>query len=367
MPGTTASSDCSYVLGEARTTQGQHIEFTCPGDKREEVKAFLAANVRTIALPKTSQADIPHGGKGRYSRYKIVQHNYAGGGSGGVCGYIEVLEIENPPDGRRGIVIHTWKSNRGSTFFEWGTLSYAFEAFKKLTFSDFSKMPGFVRQVECGDLTPWFYAVGDQLLIGDYAFPEGVQDDPVYVIGRKFIFEDGDGIKSIKTCMGTRFLTRPASYRPERDDPEGNQHYRLVYFSDGSIWDERGREKRPIPIQHEEEWICEAMSAFLELLNGRTTGFSIRFLDGGGLTCKLAGKARRNACPEGLYQVTVHLKGKKPKSGSVDFKPSPEHPDVVSLVKSHFEAKGGTVLKITITGQKATPKGRKWLGPFFKL
>ena len=79
------------------------------------------------------------------------------------------------------------------------------------TAKEFSNLEGFKRRVVCNALTPWFYAIGDEELIGDYAFPEGFQDDPVYRLGKRFVVFDHDGVPEIKTCMGARFLTEDGS------------------------------------------------------------------------------------------------------------------------------------------------------------
>lgn len=115
----------SYSYGEARTGNGQVVEFSYPTtSSREEIASFIKTHVRDIDLPATRQVNVGHGGYGQYSRFNIKQHKYAGGGpgEGGGWGYIEVLEIQNPPNEKLGIVINERTSRDGGTFTEWDTL-----------------------------------------------------------------------------------------------------------------------------------------------------------------------------------------------------------------------------------------------------
>jgi len=185
----------SYRFGEGKTGIGQKVEFEYPNDLgdtgAEQIRDFLAKNIRTIDTPTTGRVNVSHGGYGRYTRYNVKQHDYAGGGSG----FIEVLEIKNPPDGRWGIVINEYPGYGNSVFTEWETLDDARQAFKSYwgschTAEEFPKCKGFKRRVVCGALSPWFYAIGDELLVGDYTFPDGLQDDAVYRFGQQFVVFD---------------------------------------------------------------------------------------------------------------------------------------------------------------------------------
>ena len=90
------------------------IKFTCEPEDVKKIKSFLAQNVRGIDVPVTGQVSTSHGTFGQYSRYKVVQHKYAGGGYGPSCGgCIEVLEIKNPPMSRHRIVIYEFSNGHG--------------------------------------------------------------------------------------------------------------------------------------------------------------------------------------------------------------------------------------------------------------
>ncbi|MFH1423833.1 MAG: hypothetical protein ABIG29_02685 [Candidatus Nealsonbacteria bacterium] len=360
----------SYRYGEGRTGIGQLVEFACPTDVDvEEVRGFLKKNVRTIDIPTTGQVNVPHGGYGMYTRYQITQHDYAGGG----CGYIEVLEIKDPPGGRCGFVIHEYRGPGDALFSEWEALENARAAFKRYwgrhdSTETFPKLLGFKRFIPCGALSPWFYAIGDEELIGDYAFPEGLQDDPVYRVGRQFVVFDRDGIPAVKTCMGTRFVKKKQEYHPYKE-----YQYRLVYWDDGSIWDEANncswwgdsKHGEPRPVEESELWIAEAVRQFRQLLAGKSTEFTINFTDGNKFAGRLKKADNRAPSAEGNYFLVVRLKGeKKPKEGWVDFKPTPEAPDIVQYVTQHFTRKGKEVECVEIKHSKAVKGGKKWKGVF---
>lgn len=366
----------SYRYGEGVTGKGQVVQFTCPSDDVDEVKSFLRENVRTLHLPSTTQVNVSHGGYGRYSRYQITQHEYAGGGPGddGGWGYIEVLEISNPPDARCGIVIHEASSFRGASFTEWETLEDALKAFEKNwggsdTSEVFTTLKGYRRRVLCGNLSPWFYAIGDQALLGEYCFPEGMQDDPVFQFGKRFVVYDKNGIPGIKTCMGTRLFKRKEDRHPYREEI-----YRIVTWSDGSVWDESNlhpwwrNEKYPQPrlLRNDELWIDDAMRQFELILSGQATSFSLNFLDGSRLTGKITPPKPLKESAAGNYFVIATLKDGTTKKGWVkDFKPSPEYQSIIDHVKKGLEAQGHAVEKIEITDSKVEAGGKKWKGAFF--
>ncbi|MCK5060056.1 MAG: hypothetical protein KAR00_02860 [Candidatus Pacebacteria bacterium] len=348
-----------YTFGEARTGIGQHIEFSCPTEPkslREQIKEFIKNNIRNIDIPSTGRVNVSHGSYGRYTRYKIKQHKYAGGGCSGSGGYIEVLEVKNPPDGRWGIVINEFSNRKGSIFTEWETIKQACAVFSKYWTSSinvketFPKLTGFKRRVVCGALTPWFYAIGEEQLIGDYTFPEGLQDDPVYRFGRKFVVSDDKNIPVIKTCMGTRFI-------------ENESHSRFIYWDDGSV--SNGFTCTPRPVEENEMWVMEAVQQFRQLLDGRSTEFSINFTDSNKFVGKLVKSKPRTQCAEGKYFVKASLKGGKSKEGWLNFSPTAQALDVVQYVTQESAKNKIVVERIEIKESKVTKGGKKWAGVFF--
>lgn len=365
-----------FLHAEGRLASGQLIGFSCRPGEDDDVKEFLQAHVRTITLPVTGRVHIAHGGFGTNTRYDIVQHEYTGGGHGddGGWDYVEVLEIKNPPDGRHGIVIHERTSASGSTFYEWETIEQAMNVFwKRLNFGfAFRDMhtTGLKRIVACGALTPWFYAIDADELVGDYAFPHGLQEDPVFRFGRQFVVFDVEGMPSVKVCMGARFFVRNREYDPNdyysKEEKERMHYmYRLVYWDDGSTWNE-GMDycKRPRPLESDEVWIAEAMRRFGELLTGKAMQFKIEFTDGGSFVGKLVRPRGVAHCAEGRYYVSVSIDGEDKVEGWVEFKPKKSCPDVVQYVTERFAKAGKVLTAIEVKEYETKRKGKKWPGAF---
>jgi len=360
----------AYTYSEFFTGFGQVVEISWLNQEvsREDLKKVLKS-IRTIEPKVTSAVQVPHGGLGKCTRYQIVQHDYFGS----IGGYAEVLEIKDPPDNRCGVVINKhFVYNDDCCFVEFGTVDSARKAFSKFAKNiklDWEKQRGFKRLVVCGALNPWFYAIGNEPLIGDYAFPEGLQDDSVYRLGKKFVvYTDYDNIPSIKTCMGSRFIrTTSMNY----DGYSKREYtYRLVYWSDGSVWNESHRssheDKIPRPVEDGEEWIVEAVAQFRRLLAGQTTEFTINLSGNEKFVGKL--KADKSVpCVEGDYLLTVKVEGEeKPREGwFFNFKPTPEIPNMVEFFIQNFAKKGKKVSTVEIKEYKTKMGGKKWHGVYF--
>lgn len=351
-----------YTHSEGRTGGGQFVNFTCRPEEVERVKDFLK-KIRTVDVPTTGRVSISHGAFEKYTRYDIKQHKYAGGGAG----YVEVLEIKNPPDERWGIVINEhWNGELGSAFTEWETIENALDVFKKnwgINDKEMSTLAGFKRRVVCNALTPWFYAIGDEDLVGDYAFPEGLQDDPVYRFGKKFVFSNYGGTSEIKTCMGTRFFTEDVS------DGYGKtvkHHNRFVYWSDGSVWTDAPIGTGylpPRPLEEGEMWIAKAVKKFRELLSGINDGFTINFTDGNKFVGKI--KPFKKTYAEGRYNLKITMEDGEVVEGYVDFKPAPNKPDIVQQAVEVYKKQGKVVKKVEIVDSKMKRGGKKWPGVYY--
>jgi hypothetical protein len=357
---------------EVRTACGQLLEVECRSGSKEPVQAFFKEQVACVSIPVTlSPTSVEHGAYGRYSRYRIKQHKYAGGGPGesGAWCYIELIEIENPPEGRAPLIIHRMTSWDGGWFAEWNNLSEAQLAYETLwgkrdSEKSAPELPGFVRLVKYGFLTPWFYAVGEEELIGDFTFPFGLEDDPTYRIGRTFVVYGWEGVPSVKTCMGTRFVSEKegSSYYDAK-----TIRYRLVCFDDGSFWNERVRSHpAPRPLEGEEVWVTEAVSEFRRFLAGKVSEFEIKLTNGQRFVGKLKRQNSNIPCSEGRYNLRVKVAGeKKAREGHVDFVPSPEHPDVVRFVTNQITNQGKAVEHIEVLGGVAMKGGKKWQGAYY--
>ncbi len=350
-----------YTYSEVKTAGGQVVKFSCEPDDVEKIKKFIGSLVKGIEIPQAKEiSGVGHGGYGRYSRFEVKQHKYAGRGYPGCGGYIEVLQIFNPIEGKCGNIFYSYHQQEYSTFayfIEWETIEDALNAFQKhwegLDSEKYSKLPGFKRRVECGNLEPWFYAVGDQEIIGDYAFPEDLQDDPVYTIGRKFVvYVDGykdQKMPVVKTCIGCKTIV---------DDYK--TFHRVIYWKDGTIHEDNkykyGKQPRPLEEADEEDlWAYEIRKKLPSIKDGGQ--MVIHFADG--MTFRGSFTKREKPTPKGNYFVSVILKGvcsvdTLPIEGWVDFVPTEENPLLSEHVMKMFSKHGLVVNSITIKKKKKT-------------
>lgn len=367
----------TYTHGEGRTALGAAVEFTCHPDDKPAVQKFLETQVRSIGLPLT-RTMISHGSYGQPSRYNIKQHKY-GAGQSEDCDafrYVEVLEIMQPPDERHPIVIHD-RSNKGGFFSEWETRAQAMKAYDKIwechdersyfgpikdRWEKIRRLPGFKRIVECGAMQPWFYAIGEEVLVGDYAFPHGLQDDPVFRFGVKFAVKGkGEGWR-IKTCMGARYFEKESDYRPYQKERK-----RFVYWDDGTHWEEGDGSPTPRPAEEGELWIAEAMEQFRQLLSGPKTHFEIPFANGMVFKAELIqGEKADLGSPEGLYEVTVFRKDKEPIRTEAKFIPIESCPMVRDWVEKELFRQEVDYTSFEVKLIKAEEVGCHWSGVFLE-
>ncbi len=364
--------------GEVKTGTGQLVRFSSPPEVFEEAKIFLNNNIGSFHFPETHRTNVTHGGYGQYSRFEIKQHEYAGGdGEQGDWCYVEVLEITNTPGGRCGYIIYNNSSTKGAVFTEWKTLDDAKKAYKEFMRKQGKKMEeiypslsGFKRLVICGRLTPWFYAIGNQDLVGDYAFPEYMQDDPVFTFGKKFLVFEESGLPVLKICMGNRFYEpekKPVMYAGYSNDIPP---YRVVYWNDGTWWNsnERSYLRAPVPAEEGETWIAEAVEKFRHLLTGKSDRFTINFADGSKFIGITRGpNEQKPASSEGKYYLLVKLvDSDEILEGTVDFIPTLEFPNIVDFVTDKYKRNGKVAETILIdsTKTKLVKKGKRWQGVF---
>jgi len=367
----------TWQFGEAKTADGQHFSFGAPPDKVEKIKQTLAL-VRDLDSPTSCKVTTQHGAYGQCTRYDITQHEYAAGGHPGAGGYIEALEVHNPPDDRCRFIIHEHLSHHYSYnewFSEWKTLEDCLKAFEKSWGSvrgarkTLPEQKGFIRMVDCGVLTPWYYAVGRQELIGDFAFPEGIQQDSVYKFGRKFLVFDREGTPSLKVCMGARHIQykRDRSQFAYRDGEEKIVSYRVVYWSDGTSWDESSTVGVKVrPLRDDEAWVDEALEQFFNLLRGESTEFTVDFTDGNQFVGRLKKANKKAMTVEGEYFAKILFEDGETKKGTFPFKPTPDTPDALTCINQRlFNPQGRTIKRVEITRHETKSGGKKWSGAFF--
>lgn len=288
---------------ECKTGGGQFVEFKCRPKNVEEVKQ-CAQLIHSIRIPETSELSVDHGCYGRYTRFVIKQHKYAGNGWPGCGGFIEVLEIKNPPEGRCGTIIHEENSGK-STFHEFRSMGDALEAYKKFwslsSTEKFSKEKGFIRRVNCGLLNPWFYAVGNQAINGDFTFPDRLDHNhPIYWTGRKVKLVTGDNTdtkeEEIKICWGT------ATERHKDHYDRNERTYLTVQFSDGTTWSEygSGSYRRILPLNETDLLKEKILDAVRNLLNGEVDKITV-FSESKKITQKITIESQETNKPIGYY------------------------------------------------------------------
>jgi len=109
---------------------------------------------------------VQHGSYLSVTPYRLVQHRYAAS----QIAFVEMLEINNPPDLYGGIVLHTYgpagsrhlEIPYGSIVTEWDTVEHACRALEvwanQFTGSyNLLELDGFIRELVYGEQTPWFY------------------------------------------------------------------------------------------------------------------------------------------------------------------------------------------------------------------
>jgi hypothetical protein len=107
------------------------------------------------------------------TRYDVVMHRHIAS----ICSCVVCLEINDSPSGHCQFIIYCASREEESAFIEWETLEDAINAFEQFwptgTMKErFPQLKGFKRYIVSGPLIPWFYAIGMQRIVGDFAFSE---------------------------------------------------------------------------------------------------------------------------------------------------------------------------------------------------
>ena len=350
---------------EFRTGGGQLVEVWCPPDEADRVLEVLK-DIKNfdIRIPSTKQVKELDGGKhGRYTRYDVTQIKREGS-------WLEVLQINDPLDGRCGNILLTWLSSarEDRTFFEFDTIENACEAFirvkktfGKMTEGQVLKTPGCLRMVRCLIFEPWFYAVAGQALWEDVVFPNVVEEDNYFRFGRKYVVRDYHGISSIKICVSVEQKVHKDYYG------EKENQYRLVFWDDGTrseYW-ESDRKKWPGLLNESHLWIQDAMDSFRELISGVRKKFEIPFRDGSKFVGQWKPPKPNDKTCAGYYRASLILESGEKIEGEFDFEPTSETPTAVdSLAKQAKEKKVKIKEILSLARTRGGSAGKKWAGVF---
>jgi hypothetical protein len=361
-----------WITTEAFTAKGSIVKASVLEGHQEAFKQALA-QVERVDYPVTQLVSVKHGGYCQYSRFQIKQHRYAGG-DGVDSGFIEVLEISDPPDGRHGILVYDYCSGGASWFYEFETLDQATSAFERAwgirnSQGEIVAQPGMTRSVRCGKLIPWFYAIDREQLYGDFTLPSGVSDHPVYRLGARFAvkvrsnldFKDYD---VFKTCLGCRVVP----YVPDRLTAAYSSNYNdknklmcIIYWDDATESHVIDGQEGPRPVDGQEVWIDKAMQEFRKFLQGRTKEFEVNLLNGDKLTAKL--KPGREHDEAGRYHARVTFDNGKQVEGPFDFTPTAELPSTRAFIIDRFSK--SVITQIEVKLQDKQKKNKKWGGVFY--
>jgi hypothetical protein len=86
--------------------------------------------------------------------------------------------------------------------------------------------------VECGLLDPWFFAIADQGLNGDFALPNSLYDHPVFRPFHRYMFTN-DRKQPVKQCLMVSNIMRSTTNQYGEKTGEVERHI-VMQFEDGT-------------------------------------------------------------------------------------------------------------------------------------
>lgn len=115
---------------------------------------------------------LKHGGYALQSRFNIVQHDYAGGEGG----YVELLEVLNPPFGYSRFYICIFNNDFPCSFTEFQNLESALKAWPIFFTSAYFHWEKLLKKkfrfkfnhILWGEFNPWFYAGPSDKVDGNF-------------------------------------------------------------------------------------------------------------------------------------------------------------------------------------------------------
>lgn len=342
---------------EVTSAEGILVKLKGPIDVVEKVTELLP--LLGLELPHTQWVDVPDSKcRRRYSRYNITVHKVEGLNDFNHAG--SLFEIHDGPVDKSPIVI-----DRFTSFSEWESLEAAKAALKVmdsrwLRHEDIAEnpLPGQLRVVLCHPFDPWYYAIDNQLIVGDIVFPDGFQEDPVFKAGTPCVVYDRDDRPNIKICLGCR-LERRNNY------PSNSQvHvpvFRTVYFDDGTIWNESDRiGKPPRPLGDNEVWAFDVLQRVQQSLAGGAMNFEVPLVGGMKFIGRLRG--RNGNTFEGTYHARISFKDGGKDEGYFDFNPTPELPTAEAFLRARYERPRREFASLKVTLHKKRHLGQNWSG-----
>lgn len=334
------------------TATGVVLTVTAPLEIISQLETLLP-EVERIGRAKAQPAESDRDGPPLISRFNLKRHQF----KRDQWGYVEALEILDPPRGRSSFVIHQRLIDGNRVFSEWRKSENALWASSKTTWpitgstESFERFPGFKKLVNCGRLTPWFLAIDTEELFGDFAAPQGLANDPTYRLGVKCIVYDEKEEPTLKTCLGCRIEKGQSGQFPFEP-----YEYRVIYFDDGTTWLSNSKIKAPRILQGDEIWTAEALGQVKAAMVGGRTQAPVDFLDGTSLKVSRVAISRPSLSEKGTYHLTALVAGEGKRHWREDFTPTAECPTILSAVTRKFSDQNQNILWLKIR-EKPNGKG----------
>jgi hypothetical protein len=342
---------CSF---QVTTADGTVLQIEAPILDQTILTASLSKVTRIGRAPaahsSVETADAPP----LYSRFDLIRRNFRKFPTG----YVEVLEVIDAPLNHARHIIHEKFVDRGRAFSEWKSGELATYAFNVTAWpitgstGKLESLAGFIRHIHCHRLTPWFLATGTEAIIGPYVAPRGLDNDPVYRLGGRFVcFDPNDGEDPvIKTCLGCR-----VEKGFNVNFPFEPYEYRIVYFDDGSVWKSNSKIRPPRELSEGELWVVHRLGHLKRLMTGGLTNISVHFLDSTTLSSRIVHSKLSSLKQPGLYRYTIVVEGEKPIFRNKKFEPSETEPTLLHFINNQMKENGKNVLYVKIReipGQK---------------
>jgi hypothetical protein len=123
----------------------------------------MAKTKKKVSSPEISHVTLVNQGSWTWlSKYEIIRHRRFAGDTG----FIEVIEVKNPPPDKGRFFIHDYHGYAEvSSFSEWKTLDNALHAFDRtsglvlyIARKMYIELGGFIQMTDCKPKEdPWFY------------------------------------------------------------------------------------------------------------------------------------------------------------------------------------------------------------------
>lgn len=320
---------------------GQAVTITCPIEDLTTITDALAL-VAKIEVTPNAKTTLWHGKSPVYSRFDIEQIYYQEYS----WGYVEILNVKDGPDDKPGVILHERLRGGGRTFSYWKTVTNAqYMADQPCwptsgTTESFQRAVGFISLVKCDGLVPWFLAVGDEQLIGEFTFPKKHFEHPVFRPGQHFVVYDLKNPSKPRPMVKMCVCCKMEKVFPQA--PDFTEYQTVIYWHDGTRSTEYAmRDLPPIPFDEKDLWLVQAQAGLGNLVVTPNTEIVVSFTDGTAFYGKIRNANHPLLKQAGLYGLTAKVKGQElPEHWQKKFEPSTERPTILDYAVFRLKNKG---------------------------